>query len=85
MRHFQTGFEVQIWRSDMNIRHLARILFAILIAFLFHSQQALASTPAPDQCIYVLDPTAANALNLSGAISINAPSCGAHHHRLLVL
>lgn len=60
----------------MNIRHLARILFAILIAFLFYSQQAQASTPAYDQCIYALDPTAANALNLNGAIIINAPSCG---------
>jgi RHS repeat-associated protein len=52
------------------------MLFAISIAFLFHPQQALASTPAYDQCIYALDSTAANALSISGAVTINAPSCG---------
>ena len=60
----------------MNIRQLTRMLFAISIAFLFHPQQSLASAPSYDQCIYVLDQTAANALNINGAVIINAPSCG---------
>jgi RHS repeat-associated protein len=60
----------------MNIRRLAMTLFAVLIAFLSHPDQALAATPVYDQCIYALDKTAANALYLDGAIIINAPSCG---------
>ena len=31
---------------------------------------------AYDQCIYALDQTAANTLNINGAVIINAPSCG---------
>ena len=65
-----------MWSSDMNIRCLARILFAISIAFLFHPYQALAQTPAYDQCIYALDQTAHDAVNMSGSATINAPSCG---------
>src|ERR1035441_1235592 len=60
----------------MIFRQVARVIFAISLAFLFHSQQALASTPAYDQCVYALDPTAANALSISGAVTINVPSCG---------
>jgi len=60
----------------MNIRRLATMLFAVLIVFLSHPDQALASTPVYDQCIYALDKTAGNALYLDGAIIINAPSCG---------
>jgi hypothetical protein len=60
----------------MSFRHVARVAFALSIAFLFHSQQALAATPAYDQCVYALDQTAANALSISGAVSINTPSCG---------
>src|SRR5580692_1364875 len=65
-----------MWRPSMNIRRLAMTLFAVLIAFLSHPDQALAATPVYDQCIYALDKTAANALYLDGAIIINAPSCG---------
>jgi RHS repeat-associated protein len=60
----------------MNIRQLTKIAFAISFAFLLHSQQAQATTPTYDQCVYALDPTAANALNINGAVIINAPSCG---------
>lgn len=60
----------------MKVSRTARIAFLSLAAFLFHPLQALASTPTYDQCIYALDQTAAGALNLSGAIIINAPNCG---------
>jgi hypothetical protein len=60
----------------MNFRQLAKVVFAVSIAILFHSQQMQASTPAYDQCIYALNQTAANALNINGAVIINAPSCG---------
>src|SRR5271169_2016521 len=71
-----TSSNAKMWSSSMNIRHLAKMLFAALIAFLIHPYQALASTPAYDQCVYALDQTAANALYINGAVIINAPSCG---------
>jgi hypothetical protein len=40
------------------------------------SGQAEPSMPVYDQCIYALDPKAANSLYIDGAIVINAPSCG---------
>src|SRR5580700_1404562 len=42
----------------------------------FQPFAATASTTSYDQCIYALDPTAANALYINGAVIINAPSCG---------
>ena len=75
MRLSQASFDVKkMWSPDMNIRRLA--LFVFSFALLFHPHQALASTPTYDQCVYALDQTASKALNVNGAIIINAPSCG---------
>jgi len=62
----------------MKVHRSTLIAFLCLSAFLFQTDKfmAFAATASPDACLYALDSSAANALNISGAVNINAPSCG---------
>jgi hypothetical protein len=57
----------------MKSRLVSKLLFGFLTLI---PTVVLAQTPAYDQCIYALNPTASNALSMSGSVNINAPGCG---------